>query len=394
MPRPLARKRSSRANAAAEPSIGAHGFLKVFAAKNLESLIDAAFELIRATVACDFASAFYRSAGDGLMKSRTSWGRVYDAAFMRRSLELNPAIPLASASPGIRMLHTRAALPRSTSELHQSAFFREVMQPQGWRHSVALCFWGEPLGELPIFVVSADRSDGRPDFSDMEKARLERIHPFVDCAVNRLQAQEAATNVSDSLAIAVTDGATGFAILDRHQRLVRASTVARQLCTAWTAEAAGAPVNGIPRAWRLPPAIAAGCRELLAEWRSAVHADPDVTGQRRRRVTHDRDPALTASITLVGSDVPGLAEPTFLLEFGRLTHGVPMKAPDWTAPLLQRLTHAERAVALVTAEGLSNQEIADRLGKTVHAVKFLLHRIYQRTGLPGRSALVAVLRAG
>jgi DNA-binding CsgD family transcriptional regulator len=44
------------------------------------------------------------------------------------------------------------------------------------------------------------------------------------------------------------------------------------------------------------------------------------------------------------------------------------------------LTRAERAVALVLMEGVSNQEIADRLAKSFDAVKFLLHRIYQKTG--------------
>ena len=40
-----------------------------------------------------------------------------------------------------------------------------------------------------------------------------------------------------------------------------------------------------------------------------------------------------------------------------------------------------------------NQEIADRLAKSLDAVKFLLHRIYQKTGVSGRAALVARLRA-
>ena len=62
-------------------------------------------------------------------------------------------------------------------------------------------------------------------------------------------------------------------------------------------------------------------------------------------------------------------------------------------PALQKMTAAERSVATVLADGFSNQEIADRLGKTVHAVKFLLHRIYQKTGVPSRAALVAVLRS-
>ena len=62
--------------------------------------------------------------------------------------------------------------------------------------------------------------------------------------------------------------------------------------------------------------------------------------------------------------------------------------------MLEKLTESESAVAMVLADGFSNQEIADRLGKTVDAVKFLLHRIYQKTGIPSRAALVAVLRAG
>lgn len=58
------------------------------------------------------------------------------------------------------------------------------------------------------------------------------------------------------------------------------------------------------------------------------------------------------------------------------------------------LTPAEREVARVLAEGLSNQEIADRLGKSVHAVKFLLHSIYARTGISNRTQLVVVMHSG
>ena len=59
---------------------------------------------------------------------------------------------------------------------------------------------------------------------------------------------------------------------------------------------------------------------------------------------------------------------------------------------LEKLTTAERAVAIIIAGGFSNQEIAERPGKTLHAVKFLLHRIYEKTGATNRAALVALLR--
>jgi len=72
---------------------------------------------------------------------------------------------------------------------------------------------------------------------------------------------------------------------------------------------------------------------------------------------------------------------------------VALNTPDQCVPVLRKLTTTERAVAMVLADGLSNQEIADQLGKSVHAVKFLLHKIYEKTGVASRAALVAVLRA-
>ena len=82
-----------------------------------------------------------------------------------------------------------------------------------------------------------------------------------------------------------------------------------------------------------------------------------------------------------------------MLEFERRTSGMELPEPYRFLPLLQGMTVSERTVAVALAGGLSNQDIADRLGKTVYAVKFLLHRIYQKTGIPNRSALVAVMRS-
>jgi DNA-binding CsgD family transcriptional regulator len=125
-----------------------------------------------------------------------------------------------------------------------------------------------------------------------------------------------------------------------------------------------------------------------------LRADPDATGIRRNRpVAHPRVPGLTAWIMLVCPNTADLGEPTFVLELDRRVHGITLDTPDRSVPVLQKMTAAERAVAMVLADGFSNQEIADRLGKSVDAVKFLLHRIYQKTGVPSRAALVAILRA-
>src|SRR5260221_14555256 len=69
------------------PIIAPERLLALFAAKDLDALIDTAFHVLRAAVVCDFASAFYRSSGDGLFKQRDSQGREYGPVLMRRYIE-------------------------------------------------------------------------------------------------------------------------------------------------------------------------------------------------------------------------------------------------------------------------------------------------------------------
>lgn len=58
------------------------------------------------------------------------------------------------------------------------------------------------------------------------------------------------------------------------------------------------------------------------------------------------------------------------------------------------LSPRELEVLRMTAFGLTNAEIAERLHVTVHAVKFHLARIYQRLGVGNRTeAAVMYLRA-
>ena len=132
---------------------------------------------------------------------------------------------------------------------------------------------------------------------------------------------------------------------------------------------------------------------MRREWESSLAANPDASPLRRRRtLRHGRRKTLSASIATIGRNTSGLSELTFVIEFERRAPRT-FKRVRRDQPLLQMLTTAERAVVLVLMEGVSNQEIADRLVKSIDAVKFLLHRIYQKTGTSGRMALVARLRA-
>ena len=53
------------------------------------------------------------------------------------------------------------------------------------------------------------------------------------------------------------------------------------------------------------------------------------------------------------------------------------------------LTAAERRVALRVLEGLTNRQVAERLGVTVKAVEGHLSKVYRKLGLTSRGALLA-----
>jgi DNA-binding CsgD family transcriptional regulator len=55
------------------------------------------------------------------------------------------------------------------------------------------------------------------------------------------------------------------------------------------------------------------------------------------------------------------------------------------------LTSAERQVANLVRQGMSNQEIASEIGKSVDAVKFHLHRMFKKAGVGSRSRLMLAL---
>lgn len=60
----------------------------------------------------------------------------------------------------------------------------------------------------------------------------------------------------------------------------------------------------------------------------------------------------------------------------------------------QRLTRRESEVALLVGTGLSNREIAQRLGLSVGTVKLHVHHIFQKTGARRRSNLVQMAAQG
>ena len=55
------------------------------------------------------------------------------------------------------------------------------------------------------------------------------------------------------------------------------------------------------------------------------------------------------------------------------------------------LTERERELVLLVVQGLSNKHIARRLGVTEGTVKVHLHNVFQKLGIPNRTALTMLV---
>jgi DNA-binding CsgD family transcriptional regulator len=143
----------------------------------------------------------------------------------------------------------------------------------------------------------------------------------------------------------------------------------------------------------LRAAVVQHCRRMNEERLNLLRTD-SVTGVRADRCERSIDESSGAmKITMFCHDPEGLSDPSFLVEIDAADRRTQKIDPVTVASGLSGLTRAEQDVVVALTGGHSNQEIADRLGKSVPAVKFLLHRIYTKTGVSNRTALVAALKA-
>jgi DNA-binding CsgD family transcriptional regulator/PAS domain-containing protein len=313
-----------------------------------------------------------------MLMERDSRGRTYDAAFTKRHHELTPAVRLVTATPGIKILPTSTGLTLSDDELCQTDYYREVMAVQGWRHAVALCFWNDPPAAFPILVFGVQRKEGRVDFSDGELKTLEMVHGFMEPAVLRFCERAMARSLSDALAALVPHASPGVVVVNSAMQIASANQSALAL---------------FRKKRGLRVAIVEHCRRMNEERLSVLQADSVSGGRAYRCERAIDDSAGVIGITMFCHDADGLSDPSFLVEInaaGRRANGGDLMNAVRGLP---GLTAAEQDVVLALAGGHSNQEIADRLGKSVQAVKFLLHRIYMKTGISNRTALVAALQA-
>jgi len=126
---------------------------------------------------------------------------------------------------------------------------------------------------------------------------------------------------------------------------------------------------------------------MKEEWLAALRVNPQARLLKKRTVTHPSQPGLSAEITLVLQQDSVLAHPGFLVHLAEST-----MAPGGGGMGLNALSPAEREATLLAAEGLSNDDIARRLGISTAAVKQRLHGAFKKLNVRSRTHLATMLR--
>ena len=282
--------------------------------------------------------------------------------------------------------HPEACVLRLSDEvaiesLIGTPFFKNFMQPEGWRYCASMIFRadGRLLGRLCL-----NRRAEQGDFTDREMTLLKSLHVQFNVAVRRVCRfeRERETNTIHTQS-ANDDPAT--LLLDERYAPVFHNRAAVKICALWRLGADHARVLKLE--FGLPEEIRLACEGLLAEWKKRPRKGRLTETEATRAVTHAG--GLSANVQLFHAGLSTGAKTHFLVH---LSHNG-MREPDVSVlALLHRLTATEQAVANLVAWGLDNQRVATELRISVNTVRAHLHNIFHKLEVDSRGRLAVLLR--
>lgn len=268
----------------------------------------------------------------------------------------------------------------SAEEIEGSRFYKEIMEPGGWRHTAGFFFWDEGRFVAHLGIVRT-RDQGR--FSEADKALLRELHPQLDAAMKRVAALERLRLVSGIMEEALEHPLDGLALMDSRGALVFHNHSAAQACALWNGgrEAAARKIqSGAPLP--LPQVIQDAAQALRMSFLES-HSRERVVGRTfEQEVEH---PSVEGLLALLRVVVPAneAVPPHVRIEFARLPTALTV---DAALPVF-RLSEAEHRVATLVARGLRNEEVADELGISVNTVRAHLRETFGKLGLTHRGQL-------
>lgn len=277
--------------------------------------------------------------------------------------------PFLAAHPKVR-LYTFSQIAGEDPQAHERRLAQEAGLDE-WCEFVHLAFWNEAS---PQAVFSIRRSARQSRFSADELALLEQIYPAIDAGLHRLRALEQERFKSFAFEQALSRSASAVILTDLHGKVLFGTPEGHRLCSRW-AQASRERSNADEPAGELPA-------DLLL----AIDSDGD-SGTQSLRHSVDAELTVTVDSNRFGSVMR--MEPCYVLHFS--ADDERPRSRERASEILGQLSPSERKVALLVAEGLRNEQIAQRLSRSRRTIESQLNAIFSKLGLICRAQLVKAL---
>ncbi|MCU1785294.1 LuxR C-terminal-related transcriptional regulator [Pseudomonas sp. 13B_2.1_Bac1] len=233
---------------------------------------------------------------------------------------------------------------------------------------------------------------GHAGMSQIRRQALEKLRPVLPQCVSALFERRRSVAAGAGLAEFLREVPVGLVLVDWFGVVLSVNDEGCRQAAIWNEAPRKVSLKGARQRFAVPDDLTQGWDHLRSEWINWLRGE----GARPQAlvIKHNADPMLEVAIELVHDHGAPTTTPCFIARFAgihaRGDAGVPIPTPAQIA-ILSQLSPAERSVALLTQSGLSNQEIADQLGRQVGTVKDHLTSIYEKLGVSRRTQLVKAL---
>lgn len=299
------------------------------------------------------------------------------------------ALPVTSLDVAAPYLDANPQIPWYTfSQIaSQDARAAERLHAQnpapGWGEFIHLAFWDGACLEA---VLSIRIRTGHGELTPSELSFLMELYPLLGASVQRVRMLESERTRYLTFEGLLHDLPLAAILIDREISASYQSREAKRILRRWSGEGDGGN--------RLPDAIAAPLREWLqGSSRDTSVAPQSLQAAARFSIVHPQRPALRLRLEI---------NPTVQTSFGH-AHYLLILTPEGESeadldassprllPLLKDLSPSERKVAMLVAEGLRNDAIAERLCRSRKTVETQISSIFRKLNVANRTQLARML---
>jgi DNA-binding CsgD family transcriptional regulator len=317
---------------------------------------------------CRFFPAKYKPVVDGYMAQNHKCD-----IWLRRS-PVNPHVSVVRHSD-----YTPLAM------LHRSAYYKKVLAPLDSEHGASVVAWRDNTW-LATLTVMCNKQQG--DFSNEQMMELQALQPHFACVIRRMAGYQETRLIHSSLRHFMSSLPTATLILDWNLKVLHFNSIASQLCFQWK-YGARASLFKAPGRFQVPGDMLAALERMRPSIMKQKWSQ-NSGGRRSMQLNynHPSMPWLSASIEFLPSRSLSLSKGTFLVT---LKENPSSHRSTNVSDQINQLTRRERECALLAAEGLHNQDIAKKLGKSQITVRNQLSSIYRKLGIDSRHKLIAAV---